>query len=80
MKNWFCNQTDGKTEQQSLLPAFTETTSTVKALNLLYSYSTDFKRKPYLDVDEVLALLDHVDVGVVYGLLVVFNAGGPVGG
>lgn len=29
----------------------------------------------YLYVDEVLAVLDHVDIGVVDGLLVVFDAG-----
>lgn len=34
----------------------------------------------YLDVDEVSAVLDGVDVGVVDGLLVVFDAGGPVWG
>ncbi len=34
----------------------------------------------YLYVDEVLAVLDGVDVGVVDGLLVVFDASGPVRG
>lgn len=34
----------------------------------------------YLYVDVVAAVLDDVDVGVVDGLLVVFDAGGPVGG
>lgn len=34
----------------------------------------------HLDVDEVLALLDHVHVGVVDGLLVVFDASGPIRG
>lgn len=34
----------------------------------------------YLDVDEVPAVLDGVDVGVVDGLLVVFDASGPIRG
>ncbi len=34
----------------------------------------------YLDVDEVLAALDDVDVRSVDGLLVVFDAGRPIGG
>lgn len=33
-----------------------------------------------LDVDEVFAVLDDVDVGVVDGLLMVFDASGPVRG
>lgn len=34
----------------------------------------------HLDVDEVLAVFDDVDVGVVNGLLVVLDASGPVRG
>lgn len=34
----------------------------------------------YLDVDVVAAILDDLDVGVVDGLFVVFDAGGPIRG
>lgn len=34
----------------------------------------------YLYVDEVFAVLDDMDISLVDGLLVVFDAGGPVGG
>ena len=37
-------------------------------------------RVSYLDVDEVLAVLDDVHVGVVDRLLVVFDAGRPIRG
>ena len=46
----------------------------------LYKTECDFSVKfKYLYVDEVLAVLDGVDVGVVDGLHVVLDAGRPVG-
>lgn len=39
---------------------------------------SDVKTAAYLDVDVVFTLLDHVDVGIVDGLLVVLYSSGPI--